>query len=208
MNRSFVPNAELLLCIAVSMELSNPKTISMQTRIRLLPQGCSENRKDDAGDRRFFFLLVAMSVNDIVTYGAKPLFFLDCFATSHLDVDLSEKVMKGIVDGCQQSNFALLGGETAEMPNFYAEGEYHLMGVAVGIVKKDSVIDAKNNIAGDVLIGFPSSRVHSNGFSLVRYLDLWLAIAGRVEDAEMRGHGRNSAYRMGEVTSGKGGSYS
>ncbi|CDY07507.1 hypothetical protein HID58_071223 [Brassica napus] len=112
--------------------------------------------------------LVAMSVNDIVTSGAKPLFFLDYFATSRLDVGLAEKVIKGIVDGCGQSDCALLGGETAEMPDFYAEGEYDLSGFAVGIVKKDSVINGKNIVAGDVLIGLPSSGVHSNGFSLVR----------------------------------------
>ncbi|KAJ0255374.1 Phosphoribosylformylglycinamidine cyclo-ligase [Hirschfeldia incana] len=112
--------------------------------------------------------LVAMSVNDIVTSGAKPLFFLDYFATSRLDVDLAEKVIKGIVDGCGQSDCALLGGETAEMPDFYAEGEYDLSGFAVGIVKKDSVINGKNIVTGDVLIGLPSSGVHSNGFSLVR----------------------------------------
>lgn len=112
--------------------------------------------------------LVAMSVNDIVTSGAKPLFFLDYFATSRLDVDLAEKVIKGIVDGCQQSDCTLLGGETAEMPDFYANGEYDLSGFAVGIVKKDSVIDGKNITVGDVLIGLPSSGVHSNGFSLVR----------------------------------------
>ncbi|KAJ4953675.1 hypothetical protein NE237_030507 [Protea cynaroides] len=112
--------------------------------------------------------LVAMSVNDIVTSGAKPLFFLDYFATSHLDVDLAEKVIKGIVEGCQQSDCTLLGGETAEMPDFYADGEYDLSGFAVGIVKKDSVIDGKNIVEGDVLIGLPSSGVHSNGFSLVR----------------------------------------
>uniref|UniRef100_A0A2N9FT17 phosphoribosylformylglycinamidine cyclo-ligase n=1 Tax=Fagus sylvatica TaxID=28930 RepID=A0A2N9FT17_FAGSY len=112
--------------------------------------------------------LVAMSVNDIITSGAKPLFFLDYFATSHLDVDLAEKVIKGIVDGCKQSDCALLGGETAEMPDFYANGEYDLSGFAVGIVKKDSVIDGRDIVAGDVLIGLPSSGVHSNGFSLVR----------------------------------------
>ncbi|CAK9177492.1 unnamed protein product [Ilex paraguariensis] len=112
--------------------------------------------------------LVAMSVNDIVTSGARPLFFLDYFATSRLDVDLAEKVIKGIVDGCQQSDCTLLGGETAEMPDFYANGEYDLSGFAVGIVKKDSVIDGKTITVGDVLIGLPSSGVHSNGFSLVR----------------------------------------
>ncbi|KQK12330.1 phosphoribosylformylglycinamidine cyclo-ligase, chloroplastic [Brachypodium distachyon] len=112
--------------------------------------------------------LVAMSVNDIVTSGAKPLFFLDYFATSKLDVDLAEKVIKGIVDGCQQSDCVLLGGETAEMPDFYKEGEYDLSGFAVGAVKKDKVIDGKNIVEGDVLIGLPSSGVHSNGFSLAR----------------------------------------
>ncbi|KAI3771164.1 hypothetical protein L6452_02323 [Arctium lappa] len=112
--------------------------------------------------------LVAMSVNDIITSGAKPLFFLDYYATSHLDVDLAEKVIKGIVDGCQQSDCTLLGGETAEMPDFYANGEYDLSGFAVGIVKKESVINGKNISVGDVLIGLPSSGVHSNGFSLVR----------------------------------------
>ncbi|KAJ7945218.1 Phosphoribosylformylglycinamidine cyclo-ligase, chloroplastic-like protein [Quillaja saponaria] len=112
--------------------------------------------------------LVAMSVNDIVTSGAKPLFFLDYFATGRLDVDTAEKVIKGIVDGCQQSDCVLLGGETAEMPGLYKDGEYDLSGCAVGIVKKDSVIDGKNIVAGDVLIGLPSSGVHSNGFSLVR----------------------------------------
>ncbi|KAM0857431.1 hypothetical protein ACQ4PT_048473 [Festuca glaucescens] len=112
--------------------------------------------------------LVAMSVNDIVTSGAKPLFFLDYFATSRLDVDLAEKVIKGIVDGCQLSNCILLGGETAEMPDFYQEGEYDLSGFAVGAVKKDKVIDGKNIVEGDVLIGLPSSGVHSNGFSLAR----------------------------------------
>ncbi|XP_020404807.1 phosphoribosylformylglycinamidine cyclo-ligase, chloroplastic [Zea mays] len=112
--------------------------------------------------------LVAMSVNDIVTLGAKPLFFLDYYATSKLDVDLAEKVIKVIRDGCEQSDCALLGGETAEMPGFYVEGEYDLSGFAVGVVKKDKIIDGKNIVKGDVLIGLPSSGVHSNGFSLVR----------------------------------------
>ncbi|XP_062025507.1 phosphoribosylformylglycinamidine cyclo-ligase, chloroplastic/mitochondrial-like [Rosa rugosa] len=112
--------------------------------------------------------LVSMSVNDIVTSGAKPLFFIDYYGTSRLDVDLAEKVIKGIVDGCQQSDCPLLGGETTEMSGFYAEGEFDLCGTAFGIVHKESVIDGKNIVAGDVLIGLPSSGVHSNGFSLVR----------------------------------------
>ncbi|CAI8591653.1 unnamed protein product [Vicia faba] len=115
--------------------------------------------------------LVAMRVNDIVTSGAKPLFFLDYFATGptgHLDVDVAEQVIKGIVNGCKQSDCALLGGETAEMPGPYKEGEYDLSGCAVGIVKKENVINGKNIAVGDIIIGLPSSGVYSNGLSLVR----------------------------------------
>ncbi|WCJ23695.1 Phosphoribosylformylglycinamidine cyclo-ligase [Euphorbia peplus] len=130
--------------------------------------------------------LVAMSVNDIVTSGAKPLFFLDYFATSRLDVDLAEKVIKGIVDGCKRSDCTLLGGETAEMPDFYSDGEYDLSGFAVGIVKKESVIDGKNITAGDVIIGLPSSGVHSNGFSLVRRV---LARSGLSLENQLPGEG-------------------
>ncbi|PKA59277.1 Phosphoribosylformylglycinamidine cyclo-ligase, chloroplastic/mitochondrial [Apostasia shenzhenica] len=121
--------------------------------------------------------LVAMSVNDIVTSGAKPLFFLDYFATSHLDVNLAERVIKGIVEGCQQSDCALLGGETAEMPDFYGKGEYDLSGFAVGIVKKDAVINGKSIKSGDILIGLPSSGFHSNGFSLVRRVLAWSGLS-------------------------------
>mmetsp|Transcript_28119 Transcript_28119/g.83321 ORF Transcript_28119/g.83321 Transcript_28119/m.83321 type:complete len:393 (-) Transcript_28119:312-1490(-) len=112
--------------------------------------------------------LVAMSVNDIITSGAQPLFFLDYYATGKLDVDAAEAVVKGIMEGCNQSNCSLLGGETAEMPGFYQPGEYDLAGFAVGAVKKDRVIDGSTIEEGDVVLALPSSGVHSNGFSLVR----------------------------------------
>lgn len=119
--------------------------------------------------------LVAMSVNDIITSGAQPLFFLDYFATGFLDVDTAEQVIKGIVEGCRQSGCQLLGGETAEMPGFYTKGEYDLAGFAVGSVKKDKAITGRDIKAGDVVLGLASSGVHSNGFSLVRKV---LEVAG------------------------------
>lgn len=112
--------------------------------------------------------LVAMSVNDVVCSGAQPLFFLDYFATGKLDVDQAEQVIKGIIEGCNQSGCALLGGETAEMPGFYQSGEYDLAGFAVGAVKKDKLINGSTIKAGDKVLAFKSSGVHSNGFSLVR----------------------------------------
>ena len=112
--------------------------------------------------------LVAMCVNDIITVGARPLFFLDYFATSKLDVDQGEAVVKGIAEGCREAQCALLGGETAELPGFYASGEYDLAGFAVGVVDRKQIIDGKAVRAGDHLIGLASSGLHSNGFSLAR----------------------------------------
>lgn len=112
--------------------------------------------------------LVAMSVNDILVQGAKPLFFLDYFATGKLDVDVAEQVIAGIAEGCRQSSCALLGGETAEMPDMYSEGEYDLAGFCVGLVDNNAAVDGSGVRMGDVLIGLSSSGLHSNGFSLVR----------------------------------------
>jgi len=112
--------------------------------------------------------LVAMCANDVVTVGARPLFFLDYFATGALDVEQATRVIEGIAEGCKQAGCALLGGETAELPGFYHKGEYDLAGFTVGVVERDSILDGKLVAPGDVVIGLESDGLHSNGYSLAR----------------------------------------
>ena len=128
--------------------------------------------------------LVAMCANDVVVQGAEPLFFLDYYATGKLDVNVAERVIAGIVEGCVQAGCALVGGETAEMPGMYHGEDYDLAGFCVGVVEKERIVDGSRTSSGDVVLGLPSSGPHSNGFSLIRKI---LQVSGSGVEAAVEG---------------------
>ena len=125
---------------------------------------------ESVGPKAVSIDLVAMYVNDILCQGATPLFFLDYIATGKVSAEKIAEIVSGVAEGCKQGYSALIGGETAEMPGFYGDGEYDMAGFAVGVVDKKKIITGAEIEEGDVIIGLPSTGIHSNGYSLVRKL--------------------------------------
>jgi phosphoribosylformylglycinamidine cyclo-ligase len=150
--------------VALPKGLKNPLLVSgadgVGTKLKI---AFAANRHETVG-----IDLVAMCVNDVLVTGAEPLFFLDYYACSKLDPDEAATVISGIAEGCREAGCALVGGETAELPGFYTQGEYDLAGFVVGVVDRDNVITGETVGVGDAVIGLPSSGIHSNGYSLVR----------------------------------------
>jgi phosphoribosylformylglycinamidine cyclo-ligase len=175
---------------AVPAGLSSPVLVSSADGVGTkLKVAFAAGRHDTVGH-----CLVNHCVNDILVQGARPLFFLDYLATGDMDEHVVHEIVRGVANGCRENGCALLGGETAEMPGFYADGEYDLTGFIVGAVEADRMVDGRRAVAGDCLVGLPSSGLHTNGYSLARRIlfdqlglgpDLYVAEVGRFLGEEL-----------------------
>ncbi len=171
-------------CFEMDRKIRNPVLVAgtdgVGTKVKI---AFDMNRHDTVG-----IDLVAMNADDVVCLGAKPLFFLDYIACNKIEPDVIEEVLKGMAEGCRQAGCALIGGETAEMSDLYAQGEYDLAGFAVGVVDKKRIINGSSVKIGDKLIGLPSSGLHSNGYTLAR--KIVFGLAGLKVDSKVNGLSR------------------